>query len=257
MTYNLNSVRCAGGKPGMSVNLELLPLSFLAGMATFFNPCFGALLPAYVSLYFSQREANPSSWGIQGLRGLALGGVISAGFLTSLGGLGVIFALIGSAIGRYLPWVAVAVSPVMVLTGSLLLLYPSWSPSVGGVMGRWLSPKAKKEGSLHSFYLYGILYAICASACTLPVFLAVMTQTFLSGFLKGLLHFAAYGWGMSAMMLLFSVLLAFSKKAVYRVFHPLGHWVSRISGAFMIVAGGYVLYYLLIYGRYLDELLGR
>lgn len=242
----------------MQISLELLPLSFTAGIATFFSPCFGAMLPAYVSLYFAQEERNPSLWWARGLQGLALGGVISAGFLTSLGMLGLIFALIGSAIGRYLPWVAVAVGAGIALTGLLLLVRPSLSLSLGAVMGRWLPLKAKTDGSLGSFYFYGLFYAICASACTLPVFLAVMTQTFLSGGLaSGLLHFAAYGWGMSVMMLLFSVLLAYSKHVVYRIFHSMGHWVARASGAFMIVAGGYVLYYLLIYGRYLDELLGK
>lgn len=242
----------------MQINLELLPLSFTAGVATFFSPCFGAMLPAFVSLYFAQEDRNPSLWWARGLRGLALGGVISGGFLTSLGGLGLIFALIGSAIGRYLPWVAVAVGAGIALTGVLLLVRPSLSLSLGGLVGRWLPLRAKTEGGLRSFYFYGLFYAICASACTLPVFLAVMTQTFLSGGpANGLLHFAAYGWGMSVMMLLFSVLLAYSKHVVYRIFHSMGYWVARASGAFMIVAGGYVLYYLLIYGRYLDELLGK
>ncbi len=242
----------------MTINLDLLPFSFIAGVATFFNPCFGALLPTYVSLYFAREETNLASWWTRGLQGLALGGVISAGLLTSLGVLGLVFALIGSAVARYLPWVAVSVGLGILLTGILLLWRPSFSLSLSGAAGRWFTPKAETEGGFLSFYVYGLFYAICASACTLPIFLAVMTQTFTSGgVVGGLLHFAAYGWGMSVMMLLFALLLAYSKGAVYRVFHTLGHWVKRASGAFMILAGGYVLYYLLIYGRYLDDLLGR
>lgn len=240
------------------MNLEMLPFSFLAGVATFFNPCFGALLPAYASLYFARDEANPASWWARGVQGLTLGGVISAGFLTSLGGLGVIFALIGTAIARYLPWVAVTVGVGIVITGALLLVRPSFSLSLGGVAGHWLPPRAETKGGLLSFYVYGLFYAVCAAACTLPIFLSVMMQTFISGgVLNSLLNFSVYGWGMSAMMLLFAVLLAYSKGAAHRVFHTMGHWVKRASGAFMILAGGYVLYYLLIYGRYLDDLLGR
>lgn len=242
----------------MPANLELLPFSFVAGVATFFNPCFGALLPTYISLYLSREESGATSWWARGLRWLSLGGVISAGLLTSLGALGLIFALIGSSIARYLPWVAVAVAVGIVLMGVLLLIRPSFTLSLGGIVGRWMPPKASTSGGLLSFYVYGIFYAVCASACTLPIFLAVMTQTFLSGGVwNSLLNFAAYGWGMSVMMLLFAVLLAYSKGFVYNIFRSMSAWVKRASGAFMIAAGAYVLYYLLIYGRYIDDLLGR
>jgi len=104
----------------------------------------------------------------------------------------------------------------------------------------------------------GMVYAICATACSLPIFLSVLMQTFIRGrVFNSLLNFGAYGWGMSVMMLLSAVLLAYCKGFVYRVFHSMGHWVQRASGAFMILAGGYVLYYLLIYGRYLDEFVRR
>jgi len=234
------------------MNLELLPFSFAAGIATFFNPCFGALLPTYVGLYFSRKDGDIIPWGGRGLQGLALGGVISAGFLTSMGALGLTFALVGNAVARYLPWIAVAVAAGILVMGIVILVRPSASLSLGGVVSRHLPLKSDPRGGLLSFYVYGLVYSVCAAACTLPVFLAVMTQTFLSGGLgNSLLNFAAYGWGMSIMMLLFAVLLAYSKGFVYRVFQTMGHWVQRASGAFMILAGGYVLYYLLIYGRYI------
>lgn len=240
----------------LNVNLELLPFSFVAGVATFFSPCFGAMLPTYVSLYLARQEANaPSGWA-RGLHGLKLGGLISAGMLTSLGLLGAVFAVVGSVIGQYIPWAAVVVGLGVVVAGVVLLVRPEFSLSLGGVVGRWISPKATGSGLL-SFYVYGLVYAVCAAACTLPIFLSVMMQTFVGGPLNGVVHFAAYGWGMSLMMLAFGVLLAYAKGLVQRVFHSMGAWVRRAGGAFMIVAGGYVLYYLLIYGRYLDDLLGR
>ncbi len=182
------------------MNLELLPFSFAAGMATFFSPCFGAMLPAYVSTYLNQAEVRTSWWG-RGLQGLRLGGMVSAGFLTSFAGLGLLFGMIGSAIGRYLPWVAVFVGVIIVAIGVVMLIRPSFSFSLGGIAGRWFRPSSHR--SLRSFYLYGILYAICAAACTLPIFLSVMMQTFISGgVVESLLNFFAYAWGMSAMMLL-------------------------------------------------------
>jgi cytochrome c-type biogenesis protein len=251
------------------IDLELLPFAFAAGLATFFSPCAGALLPAYVSLYLSRVEQGSLSWWKRGLQGLTLGGVISVGFLTSIGALGLLFALIGSAVGGYIPWLGVGVGLLMVLTGIWILVRPWALGTVEGRISRWLyslmpsrmahNPAHAPEGpGLLSFYVYGLFYAVCAAACTLPIFLAVMTQTLLSsGLLGGLLSFFAYGWGMSVMMLLFAVALAYSKAAVTKLFGSLSRWVPRVGGAFMIAAGGYVLYYLLIYGRYLDDLLGR
>jgi len=259
--------------------LELLPFAFVAGMATFFSPCAGALLPMYLSLYLSREERSGLPARLRGLEGLALGGVISAGFLTSLGVLGLLFALLGSAVGRYIPWVGVAVGALLVVTGIALLIKPSALDVVEGRISRRLhkllpaaapvvpsaaggsnpnpAPYPGSSGLL-SFYVYGMVYAVCAAACTLPIFLAVMTQTILAGgLLGGFLSFAAYGWGMSLMMLVFAVLIAYSKALVLRVFGRVGRWVQRTGGLFMIAAGGYTLYYLLIYGRYLDELLGR
>lgn len=240
------------------MNLELLPFSFAAGMATFFSPCFGAMLPAYISTYLNQAEVHTktASWWTRGVQGLSLGAIVSAGFLTSFAGLGLLFGLIGSTIGRYLPWVAVLVGVFIVIVGVIMLIRPSFSPSLGGVAGRWFRPNSNQ--GLRSFYVYGILYAVCAAACTLPIFLSMMMQTFISGGVIGsVLNFFAYAWGMSAMMLLFSVLLVYAKGMVYKLFAPITHWVQRASGVFMILAGGYVLYYLLIYGRYADELFGR
>lgn len=235
------------------MNLELLPLSFAAGVATFFSPCFGAMLPAYVSTYLGQVDTTHDAWWKRGGQGLFLGSIVSAGFLTSFAVLGLLFGLIGSAIANYVPWIAVSVGLLIVILGVVMLFKPSFSPSLGGIAGRWFRPKT--GGGWRSFYGYGMLYAICAAACTLPIFLSVMLQTFVSGGVLGsVLNFLAYGWGMSSIMILFSLGLAYSKGLVFKVFPRVIHVVHRISGIFMILAGGYVLYYLLIYGRYLDEL---
>lgn len=239
------------------MNLELLPLSFAAGLATFFSPCFGAMLPAYISTYLGQvGTTHHDVWWQRGGQGLLLGLVVSAGFLTSFAALGLIFGLIGSAIGRYLPWVAIMVGFFIITMGIVMLFNPSFTPSLGGIAGRWFRPKSGK--GLGSFYGYGMVYAVCAAACTLPIFLSVMMQTFVSGgLLGGILNFLAYGLGMSLMITLFSLALAYSKGLVYKLFPHIIRILHRLSGIFMILAGGYVLYYLLIYGRYLDDLLGR
>lgn len=236
------------------MNLELLPLSFAAGIATFFSPCFGAMLPAYISTYLSKQETNRRSFWWRGKQGLYLGLIVSAGFLTSLAILGALFGAIGSIVARYLPWVAVAIAFFIIVAGAIILIKPAFTFSLSHLISKWYRPKT--DQGLISFYGYGIIYSVCAAACTLPIFLAIMTQTFVNGgMFGGMLNFLAYGFGMSFMMILLSLSLAFSKTVAVRIFPKAVQKMQRISGFLMILAGGYVLYYLLFYGRYLDDLL--
>ncbi len=213
------------------------------------------MLPAFVSTYFQRAgDAGGSGWACAG-RGLALGGIVSAGFLTSFALLGLLFGLVGSAVARYVPWVAVAVGALLVAVGIWSLLRPALAPSLGGRAARWL--RVRPGPGLRPFFVYGMLYAVCAAACVLPIFMAVMVQSFLTaGPLEGALNFLAYGWGMSVVMLAFSVALALSKTGLRAWLPRAAGWVQRLSGAFLVLAGGYVLYYLLIYGEYWRDLLG-
>ncbi len=241
----------------MDLNVELIGFSFAAGLATFFSPCVGAMLPAYISLALSRDEPRADSAWARGRCGLALGGAISAGFLTSFGVIGVLFSALGSAVSSYLPWAAVLVGAGIVAMGLWILLRPASAPALDEAMPTWMRPRADARGGWRSFYVFGLFYAVCAAACTLPIFLSVMTQAFLgSGVLTSLANFIAYGLGMSLLMLGFAVLVAFSQGAVQRWMRSLSSWMPRLGGLFMIGAGGYVLYYLLVYGRYID-LIGR
>ncbi|MFB6286936.1 MAG: cytochrome c biogenesis CcdA family protein [Candidatus Bipolaricaulia bacterium] len=241
----------------MDLNLELIGFSFAAGLATFFSPCVGAMLPAYVSLALSHNGPRVDSMWARGRRGLALGTAISAGFLTSFAAIGLLFSAIGSTIARYLPWAAVLIGLGIVALGVWILLRPNQLPSFDKALPLSMRPRADARGGWRSFYVFGLFYAVCAAACTLPIFLSVMTQAFLGGgVVTSLANFIAYGWGMSLMMLGFAVLVAYSQGAVQRWMRSLSSWMPRLGGLFMIAAGGYVLYYLLVYGRYID-LIGR
>ncbi|HED03529.1 MAG TPA: cytochrome C biogenesis protein, partial [Candidatus Fraserbacteria bacterium] len=55
------------------MNLGMVPLSFAAGIATFFNPCGFALLPAYVSHYIGKEGGLDMPWSERAWRGLSLG----------------------------------------------------------------------------------------------------------------------------------------------------------------------------------------
>jgi hypothetical protein len=80
-----------------------------------------------------------------------------------------------------------------------------------------LSRCARAPKASSSIYLYGISYAIASCGCTLPIFMIyVVRPIFTVGPLNGLLNFIAYALGMTLMMLLLSVSIAYSKGSLDR-----------------------------------------
>jgi cytochrome c biogenesis protein CcdA len=237
------------------MNLEMMSIAFGAGVVTFFNPCGFALLPAYVSYYLSERN-NPSSavagrWLKSSWKGLSLGLIVSAGFFTVFGALGLAFSLLGGSVmrllGPNLPWVAATIGAALIVVG-LLMLFSSFSfgLSLEKLAARFTGNPAPRAGSL-PYFLYGIGYAVGSVGCTLPIFLIWVVQPLLQGFVGGLLNFFAYASGMALMMIALSLMMSFSKGFIERYLSPLMKYVHKAAALVMIGAGAYLIYYNLIY----------
>lgn len=248
------------------MNLEMMAIAFSAGVITFCNPCGFALLPAYVSYYLGQRN-NPSeaqalvmhstetvsnAWLKSSWRGLSLGLIVSAGFFTVFGALGLAFSLVGGSVmrllGPNLPWVAASIGVLLILLG-LFMLFSSFSLScsLDALAARLTGNPASRQGLL-PYYLYGIGYAVGSVGCTLPIFLIWVVQPLLQGFVGGLLNFFAYASGMALMMILLSLAMSFSKGISGRYLRPLMRYVPKAAALVMIGAGVYLIYYNLLYG---------
>ncbi len=239
------------------MNPEMLAIAFSAGVITFFNPCGFALLPAYVSYYLG-RCNNPSeapiskdAWLRSGGRGLLLGLIVSVGFFTVFGVLGLAFSLVGGSImrllGPQLPWIAATIGALLIVLG-LLMFFGSFSMglSLDRLAARLMGNPAPRQGLL-PYYLYGIGYAVGSVGCTLPIFLIWVIQPLLQGFVGGLFNFLAYASGMALMMVALSLLMSFSKEFVQQYLRPLMKYVPRAAALVMVGAGAYLIYYNLIY----------
>lgn len=235
------------------MNLGMVPLSFAAGIATFFNPCGFALLPAYVSHYIGKEGGLDMPWSERAWRGLSLGLVTSAGFFTVFSLVGLVLSFFGSRIMRYAPWIAALMGLGLVILGILMLFGRSfslgWLERAAGAVGK---RQAHRENTLIFYYFYGISYAIASVGCALPIFLVVMIQAFMGSLLNGLLQFSVFSYGMALMMIALSLTMSFSKGFIYRHLEPLTLFIQKASALVLIVAGGYLVYYQLIYGRVLD-----
>lgn len=179
-------------------------------MVAFFNPCGFALLPSYVTHYLGSKPHTPSPerWWQRGLHGLWLGTAVSAGFFTVFIALGSVISLVGTAAGAYFPWLAVLVGLGLIALGIFTVLGREFSLAVPF--------KGRRQG-VFFYYLYGIGYAIASCGCTLPIFMIyVVGPTLTVGPLHGLLNFLAYASGMTLMMLLLALTMAYSKGSLDR-----------------------------------------
>jgi len=217
-------------------------------MAAFFNPCGFALLPSYVSYYLGSSERNSASWRQSTFQGLLLGGAVSAGFLVVFSIIGVILSLVGGLIARYLPWVAALIGVVLIVLGVLMLLGRSFALPLhlGKVMQGRLKTHQAQRG-LSFYFFYGVSYALASISCTISIFIVVVAQAFSLSTINGILHFSAYGLGMTMMMLFLSLVMALSKQALNRYFQSIMRVMQPLSAMVLIGAGGYLLYYNLVY----------
>ncbi|MEU8659272.1 cytochrome c biogenesis CcdA family protein [Actinoplanes philippinensis] len=212
------------------MDYDTITFALAAGLLAAFNPCGFALLPSFLALLV----AGPG--GV--LRALRLAAAMTAGFVTVFGLIGVVLAVTTVPIQRHLPWAAVVTGGVLVLLGAWLL------------SGRDLQVPLPRlaagspAGSVLALYGYGASYAVASLSCTIAPFLAVTGLVSGGASLRsGVAAFVAYGVGMGLVVGLLAMLVAFAREAGVRRTRAVLPWISRLSGAFLLVAGLYVTYY--------------
>ncbi|MBA2567612.1 MAG: cytochrome c biogenesis protein CcdA [Thermoleophilaceae bacterium] len=232
---------------GWLTNLSaLLPFGFAfgAGVVAAVNPCGFAMLPAYLSLYLGNEEAGFEKRSPLGraLRALLVGGVVSLGFVLLFGLAGAVVSAGGSAILGAMPWVGVAIGAALILMGLWVLagrtLYAGVFERFAGRIG---DPKTM---SVRGFFLFGLAYGLASLSCTLPVFLAVVGGGLAAGsFAAGAGRFVSYGLGMTSVLLVLTLALAFFKGGVISRLRSVTPYVQPISAALLVLAGAYVIFY--------------
>ena len=211
-------------------------LAITAGMVATVNPCGFALLPAYLSAFVGLRD-RPGRLGSVG-RALAVAAVLTAGFVSVFGLLGMVFSGVLEEVQQYAPWFTIVFGVVVVAIGVWLLT------------GRQLVlslPKLERggaDGTLPSMYLFGVSYAIASLSCAIAPFLVVTSSASnADNFASRVLTFVLYGIGMGLVITVLTVALALARTTVVARFRELLPVTNRIAGGLMLVTGAYVAYY--------------
>jgi cytochrome c-type biogenesis protein len=223
-------------------DLTSAPLLFAlsAGMLATINPCGFVMLPAFVSYQLGEREAGYDHVGLgQRLwRALALGLVVTLGFVVVFAGVGLVLAGGGRALLTLIPWVGLLVGVSLVGLGISFLIGRKLVlplPSVG--QGAWAR-------DVRSRFLFGIGYALASLGCTLPIFLAVLAGALASeGVASAAGAFVAYALGMGLVLTVVALGAGLVRGAVAHGLKSAGRYVEQASAVLLVGAGIYLVGY--------------
>ena len=242
---------------GLSDIAGALPLSYAfgAGMVAAVNPCGFALLPAYLALYLGTAAAGTvrRSWLGQLRRALSVSATMTLGFFLVFGIGGFVLVWGASALGRYLPWLGLAVGVLLIGTGSRVLVGDGLYTRLGEQIADRLGG-ASQQRDVRGYFAYGLAYAAASLSCALPIFLAVVAGAATAGGLgAGALQFALYALGMGSVITVLTLGTALFGGTLAASARRLGRYVQPASAVLLLLAGTYVVYYWLTLGGLLPR----
>ena len=224
--------------------------AFAAGMASAVNPCGFAMLPAYLGLYLGSNlneEERPGPVASI-LRGLVVGGSVSAGFILLFGIVGGAVGLSASFISDLLPWLGLIIGAALVGAGA-------WMVAGGKLYTGIAARAADRLGnpntvSVRSFFTFGVSYGTASLSCTLPIFIAVVgIGSATNSLLQVVGNFFLYAIGMGLVIMVMTLGMAIFKGAMVRLMRRALPYIQPVASAFMVIAGAYIVFYWLTVGR--------
>lgn len=216
-----------------------IAVAFAAGMLATVNPCGFVMLPAYLSYFLGESgSVADADNGIGMGRAVAVGAVVSAGFMSLFAVAGILFSWVSVNVYQIAPWITLVIAVVLVAVGIAMLI--GWEPT-------FATPKLEKGGrdrTMASMFVFGLSYAIASLGCTLPVFIATVSGTVSRhNLVSGLVVYVAYGLGMALVMMALTMAIAGARVSLVRGLRKLMPYISRIAGALVLIAGVYIGWY--------------
>ncbi|GAA1539101.1 cytochrome c biogenesis CcdA family protein [Dactylosporangium maewongense] len=214
-----------------------LGLALAAGLVAAINPCGFALLPVYLTLLVLGDDSPGRVVAVR--RALGATAAMTAGFVAVFGVVGLVISPVAGALYRVLPWFTVGFGLLLVLLAGWLLA-GRHLPSFGLRPVR--GPRVRRSAG--SMTLFGAAYASASLSCTIAPFLAIVASSFRAGsVLAGVGLFVAYAAGMGLLVGVAALAVALARPTALTGLRRFGPALSRIGGAVLLVAGGYVAYY--------------
>ena len=229
---------------------SVLPLSFsfVSGMLATVNPCGFVMLPVYISMFLSSKEKDvkKSNFVIKFLNIFQISISLGLGFL-------IIFGAVGLAITAGLLFIQPILSWLSILIGFFLVglgIYTFSGKNLYFSFPQKLSYKINisQDSKFKNFFLYGLSYGIASISCTLPLFIALISNAINSGGLtNGIKQFISYSLGMTSVILIITLFASFIKNFSFLKKTSLTKFYQYPAGLIITLVGMYLIIYWIKY----------
>jgi cytochrome c biogenesis protein CcdA len=157
---------------------------------------------------------------------------------------GLALALGGRALGVAFPIAAIGLGVLAIGTGV-------WLAATGQTFGLTRLDRVGVPAgqAARTIFGFGVAYGVLSLACTLPIFLVVVTTSLTGSLWEALLQFVAYSLGMGTVITAVAISAALAGGVLGRALARARRWMPRVAGVFLALAGIYVLYYWIVFGR--------
>ncbi|MCU4975685.1 cytochrome C biogenesis protein [Halobacteria archaeon AArc-m2/3/4] len=194
------------------------------GVATFFAPCSYALLPGYVGYYVAATgQEKPPLGGA-----VARGGAAAVGALIAFAALSAVAIVAGATLERALPFLEYGVGLGLIAVGCWVVYGGSGAVHV-------MLPE--RRASVLGFGLFGAAYSLAATACVLPLFLALVFRSLTMSPVETTLVLGSYAGGFAALMVTVTVAVAVGYNLGANRFAGSVDLFVRIAGVVLVLAG--------------------
>jgi len=228
----------------ISTILDFIPLSFSfgAGALTAVNPCGFAMLPIYLSMYLKNPKNENNSFIKKFNNSILIISTIGMGFLFLFIIFGVLVGIGGKFLSVFIPFISICLGIIVLYMGSNQLFYDqSYIPFFQQIASKIGDPK---NTNLKSFFIFGISYGIASIGCSLPLFIALITNSLKSqNILSSIIHFISYAFGMIFIVGIVTGFISIFSKIKIPFLSQISKRSSIISGIILCIVGVYLLIY--------------
>ncbi|HZT06101.1 MAG TPA: cytochrome c biogenesis protein CcdA [Chloroflexota bacterium] len=245
----------SGSALGRLANVLPFGYAFGAGMVAAVNPCGFALLPAYLALFVGAAGEAGASRGFFPRLGQAflVSGVMTAGFVLVFGGAGLALGAASSMLTAFLPWIGLVVGVGLIGAGGRMVAGIGLYTNLGDRIADRLGSRSTEPGP-RGYFAYGLAYAAASLSCALPIFLGVVAGALATGgAASATFQFVLYALGMGTVVTALTASIALVRFGIVNRARSLVRFVEPASGALLLLAGGYVVYYWLTLGGILQS----
>jgi cytochrome c-type biogenesis protein len=237
-------------QPISIAQLSIFATGVFMAIAVYFSPCSFPMLPGFISYYLST-ETTEKKKSIR----TALSSGIIAGFGIVL--VFLIMGLIAISLGEaanltdYLVYMGPIVGVILIILGALMLTNLQYHALIRPfqklrtmIFGEKTPGSEDKGGYYTKLFSYGVGYGAAATACTAPLFIAVLLAAIVAGtFVDGLVLLLMFSITILLLMTSITLLLsAFGQESVQKLAAHTDT-IKKISGLILVIVGTYLLYY--------------